>query len=150
MKRRCYNPRGRDYPYYGGRGIIVCDSWKYSFENFIEDMGEHPFEDAQIERIDNDGNYEPSNCRWATRKEQARNSSQVNMINVGWHDCVIALPHLAEECGFKPQDLRNYFINGGIEGYKHYKQPYYKYRFQHTIMWRVHEVMKDINARLAS
>ena len=73
MKERCYNPKILSYKYYGGRGITVCERWRDSFIAFLEDMGERPFPKAEIDRIDNDGNYEPINCRWTTRTENRRN-----------------------------------------------------------------------------
>jgi hypothetical protein len=71
MHRRCTNPKARDYPYYGGRGITLCERWQ-TFENFRADMGERP-DSLTLDRIDNDGDYEPGNCRWATRLQQTRN-----------------------------------------------------------------------------
>lgn len=71
MIQRCTNPNYTDYMHYGGRGITVCDRWKL-FENFLFDMGERPHQKS-IDRIDVNGNYEQSNCRWATRSEQQRN-----------------------------------------------------------------------------
>jgi hypothetical protein len=71
MKQRCINPNNHAYDDYGGRGIMVCDRWLV-FDNFYEDMGDKPH-NLSLERVDNDGNYEPSNVRWATRSEQALN-----------------------------------------------------------------------------
>ena len=72
IKQRCNNPKASNYRNYGGRGIKVCKRWLNSFENFLKDMGEAPT-DRSIDRINNNGNYTPKNCRWATAKEQSRN-----------------------------------------------------------------------------
>lgn len=96
MRQRCSNPTVDRYPQYGGRGISVCDRWK-SFESFYEDMGDIPSPKHSIGRIDNNGNYEPSNCRWETPEEQGSNTSRTLLIE---HDGVTkSLSQWAGELG---------------------------------------------------
>jgi hypothetical protein len=79
MIRRCHNPESHDYPRYGGRGIKVCEAWRNSFQRFCEDIGPRPSAEHSVDRYpNNDGDYEPGNCRWATRKEQAANRDWPN------------------------------------------------------------------------
>lgn len=73
MKSRCTNAKTKGYEYYGGRGVIVCERWLNSFEAFLSDMGKKPSKALSLDRINPYGNYEPSNCRWATKAEQATN-----------------------------------------------------------------------------
>lgn len=80
MIERCTNPKRTYYSRYGGRGIMVCDAWLHSFAAFLADMGARP-SGATLDRVNNDGNYESGNCRWATKKEQSRNNSRNVVIS---------------------------------------------------------------------
>lgn len=80
MNDRCHNPEHPNYPPYGGRGIRVCARWRESFETFLDDLGARPSSKHSLDRVDNDGNYEPGNCRWATRFEQDSNTSRVHLL----------------------------------------------------------------------
>ncbi len=82
MRNRCSNRANKDYRYYGGRGIVVCERWR-NYPNFLADMGRRPGPNFTIERADNDGPYSPENCTWATRAAQGANNRKVKLIQFG-------------------------------------------------------------------
>lgn len=90
MKDRCLNPQHQNYEHYGARGITVCQRWIDRFENFFEDIGLRPSRIHSLDRIDNNGNYEPSNCQWATSKEQARNRRTCRVLTALGRTLIIA------------------------------------------------------------
>ena len=76
MKQRCYNTNSQNFKYYGGKGVSVCDEWRNNSQAFYDWAMTHGYKDGlTLDRIDNDGNYEPQNCRWVTPKQQGRNRS---------------------------------------------------------------------------
>ena len=112
MKTRCYNQNRPKDINYKERGTIVCKRWINSFENFLEDMGPRP-DGTSIDRKDNNGNYEPSNCRWATNKEQQRNRYNNRMLSYnGRRQC---LAEWAEELNVPYLALRKRLRNHKFE-----------------------------------
>ncbi len=90
MKDRCLNSKYRNYKYYGGRGITICNRWIESFQNFIDDMGKMPSGGYSIDRIDVNGNYCPENCKWSTREEQDNNTRNSRFITYDGKTLTIA------------------------------------------------------------
>src|SRR4249919_4143232 len=82
-KHRCSSPANKSYSYYGGRGIRMCERWERSFATFLGDMGARPTPKHTLDRIDVDGDYEPSNCRWVTRTVQQQNRRMTIPIELG-------------------------------------------------------------------
>lgn len=103
MKNRCLNPKTPDFQWYGRRGIRVCDTWRNSYEAFVADMGRAPTPKHSIDRIDNDGDYSPENCRWATRREQGNNKRNNRKIEYGGQ--IYTLSELARKAGLKVTTL---------------------------------------------
>jgi hypothetical protein len=108
MLQRCDNPNTRDYSRYGGRGISICEDWR-TFENFLRDMGERP-DGTTIDRIDCNGNYEPSNCRWATHRAQTNNRNVTRMITANGE--TMALTDWSRKIGIKPITLEKRIKSG--------------------------------------
>lgn len=109
MRRRCLNPLRREFPRYGGRGIKICERWM-SFSNFQEDMLPTWKPGLSLDRIDNDGDYSPDNCRWATISMQNRNTSQNHRINVNGETLTIA--EWSERTGLVHQTIRHRLLRG--------------------------------------
>jgi hypothetical protein len=110
MRQRCQNPNDASFDRYGGRGIKVCDRWN-SLENFIEDMGERP-RGMSLDRINNDGDYEPSNCRWATKLEQQANRSVT--VSITANGATKPLTQWARELGAAPTTLFSRMAKGWL------------------------------------
>lgn len=119
-KRRCYDKGSNRFYRYGGLGIKMCDRWKYSFENFLEDMGHKPSPSHSIERIDITKDYEPSNCRWATVAEQASNKS--NNVFVTIDEKRMTLAECSRQYGISPS-LLGRRVKKGLSGKDLIKRP---------------------------
>ena len=109
MIQRTTNPNVKQFKDYGGRGIAVCDEWR-DFANFLADMGERP-EGMSLDRINNDGGYSKSNCRWASRKEQQLNQRRTRWLTIGGETKPLAV--WARESGLYPCLVRNRIVNRG-------------------------------------
>lgn len=113
MLRRCDNPRSDNYHRYGGRGITVCQEWRESFVVFLRDMGNRPA-GTSIDRIDNDGNYEPGNCRWATGEVQARNKGcDRGRLIVEFEGALLTVTQAARRIGMHPTVLYGRLVKCG-------------------------------------
>ena len=106
MHDRCLNPKYRSYHRYGGRGISICERWrgKGKFKNFFANMGPRPSAKHSIDRIDNNGNYEPSNCRWATKTQQCRNTRQNKFLTINC--CTLTIAEWAEKLKVNQSTIR--------------------------------------------
>lgn len=103
-RMRCENPNDKRYARYGGRGIEMCERWRRSFSNFLADMGPKPSPQHTLNRKDNDGNYEPSNCCWATEIEQHSNRADNRLIS---HNGVkLTIAEWARQTGIKDSAIR--------------------------------------------
>lgn len=110
---RCYNTRNPDYHNYGGRGITVCSRWKNSFVDFLLDMGFKANKRDSIDRIDNNGNYEPGNCRWATKTEQNRNKRTNRILTINGEKATVAA--WSEKFGINPRRVYDRLSKGWSE-----------------------------------
>lgn len=112
MKQRCTNVRHAGYPEYGGRGIKLCDEW-FDFEKFLRDMGKRPSKGHSLDRIDPNGNYEPSNVRWATGKVQARNKRNSIYLPHPTTGEMVPAGDIADELGIPYRKFRKQMIDAG-------------------------------------
>lgn len=109
MKSRCLNPSDKSYKYYGGRGITVCQRW-LDYNAFLADMGPKPTSGHSLDRINVNGSYEPGNCRWASKTQQARNMRKTVYLSVDGQ--TIPLADLAETLGIRLETLRSRLLRG--------------------------------------
>ena len=110
MRRRCYEPGTTGYERYGGRGIKVCERWRYFFEDFLADMGPRPSPKHSLDRINVDGDYEPGNCRWATSKEQNQNRRSNRSLTFNGE--TLLMSQWAERIGIS-KELLHYRLKAG-------------------------------------
>lgn len=113
MIKRCYYKTNDNYRFYGGRGITVCDAWKNDFWQFVADMGPKPGKNYTLDRIDPDGDYEPGNCQWATRYEQAVNTRNVAYVYTATiHNKSMMVTAWCRHFGVNPEPVKKNIKNG--------------------------------------
>lgn len=118
IKMRCYNENSKSYKDYGGRGILMSESWLGSYSNFIMDMGLRPSAKHSIERRDNDEGYNVENCVWATRKEQSRNKR--NSVKIEYNGKIYNSKEFSEICKFHEKTIRRKVRKVGVAGFLEY------------------------------
>lgn len=123
INSRCTNPKNPSWRLYGGRGITVCKEWANSFEAFYAFMGKRPSRNHSIDRLDPDGNYEPSNCRWATTKEQGRNKRTCLDLRVEHDGKALSLSEWVDETGLSYNTLYARIITKGWSADRALTQP---------------------------
>lgn len=109
MKRRCYDPKCSSYKYYGGRGIKVCDEWNNSFLSFFKDLGYKPSKNHSLDRIDNNKDYMPENCKWSTKSEQVNNRRKFKKQNK-----IVLLEYNGKKQGIKEWSVELNILVGTI------------------------------------
>lgn len=124
MLQRCYNPKAKRYEFYGGKGVTVCEEWKKDFMSFYGWALENGYqEDLTLDRIDVNGNYEPTNCRWVTLKEQNQNTSR--SMKVDYLGSQVCLKEASRLCGMSYETLR-YRYKNGLRGEKLFTNSKYR------------------------
>lgn len=132
MKTRCGNKNNTHYHRYGGRGIIVCKRWIDSYSNFIADMGKRPSPLHTLDRIDNNGNYEPSNCRWATKIEQSNNTT--TNVRLSFNGESLTLAEWSRKLGINYSTL-NFRLRNGCSVERILSPQRFKKQAKRTGMW---------------
>lgn len=113
MKARCYNANSENYKHYGGRGIKICDEWKNDFMKFYNWAIRNGYDDElSIDRINVDGNYEPTNCRWATASEQAKNRRKNMLMNLTYKNKTMTIKEWSEHLGLREATIRKRLYSG--------------------------------------
>ncbi len=121
IKDRCCNPNCHCYKHYGGRGIKVCDRWLHSFENFFADMGFRPSPELKIERLNNDGDYCPENCKWATNLEEQNNRTNNHFEE--WNGKNLTIAQWSRELNMSENLLRGRIVTLGWSAEKAFTTP---------------------------